>query len=212
MTLLLRLMPPMLLAITLAGVSSVDAQLYRWVDEDGNVHYTDRLPPERAPDARTVYSRDGAPIEEVERAPTEEELAEQERQRRLEQARLEQEQETRRQQAEYDRMLLRTFNDEAHLQNVRQERLDALEAQQRMLRMRNARDGEELESRGGRGAPGGRAGGGGPAALYARIRRTEERMAEREARMADLERGMDHLNREFDGHLQRFRELKRGNR
>lgn len=32
------------LVISVAATSAADAQVYRWVDEDGNVHYTDRPP------------------------------------------------------------------------------------------------------------------------------------------------------------------------
>jgi Xaa-Pro aminopeptidase len=208
-TLLLRIPLPMLfLALAVMAASPADAQVYRWVDEDGNVHYTDSLPPERARDARRVYSRDGSPIREVERAPTEAELREREQRRRLAEERQAEEREARRQQAEYDRMLLRTFNDENHLERTREDRLEAMAAQQRVLRIRNTRDQEELEELRERAAQAERTGQGDPEAIYSRIRRTEARIAERNERMAELDRGMDQLDQEFDNHLKRFRELR----
>lgn len=57
----------------------VAAQLYRWVDDDGKVHFSDRLPPEATGKARVELSDDGTPVREVEAAKTREEwLREQE--------------------------------------------------------------------------------------------------------------------------------------
>lgn len=208
-TLLLRLpLPLLVLALVMAGTAPVDAQLYRWVDEDGNVHFTDSLPPERARDARRVYSRDGTPIDDVERAPTEEELRERERQRQLDEERRAREEETRRQQAEYDRMLIRTFTDEEHLKQVREDRLEAMAAQQRVLNIRNDRDREELNTLRQRAARAERTGQEDPDAVYARIRRTQERIEERETRIGELDEAMGSLEAEFDDHLQRLRELR----
>ncbi len=209
MTFLFRL-PLALLVLALAMTSAppIDAQLYRWVDDDGNVHYSDTLPPERIRESRRVYSRDGSPVGEVERAPTEEELRERERERRLEEERQAREAEARRQQAEYDRMLLRTFTGEAHLERVREERLDAMTAQQRVLNIRNDRDREDLAALRQQAAQAERTGQGDPEAIYTRIRRTQERIEERNARMEELEQSMNSLNAEFDGHRDRLRELQ----
>ncbi|MCC5812618.1 MAG: DUF4124 domain-containing protein [Ectothiorhodospiraceae bacterium] len=184
------------------------AQLYRWVDDDGNVHYTDTLPPDRARDGRSVFSRDGSRVGEVERAPTPEELAEQEAERLREKERQAREQEARTRQLEYDRMLLRTFNNEAHIERSRVERLEALNASQRQLMARSERDEEELEELRARAAQAERTGRGDPDAIYQRIRRVEERLASRDARAAELDQAMNALDQEYDNHLARFRELQ----
>ncbi len=195
------------LALMLA-VPAQAQQLYRWVDDDGNVHYTDTLPPERARDGRSVFSRDGSRVGEVERAPTPEELAEQEARRLQEKERQAREQEERAQQMEYDRMLLRTFNDEAHIERTRKERLEALTASQRQLMARSERDEEELEELRARAAQVERTGRGDPDAVYERIRHVEQRLASRDARAAELDQAMNALEKEYDNHLARFRELQ----
>ncbi|MBK5968751.1 MULTISPECIES: DUF4124 domain-containing protein [Thiorhodovibrio] len=50
--------------------SAAASQLYRWVDDDGKVHFSDRLPPEASDKARTELSDEGIPVREVERAKT----------------------------------------------------------------------------------------------------------------------------------------------
>ncbi len=53
---------------------SVHAKLYKWVDADGKVHYTDRIPPEQAGQERKELNSQGVTIKTTERAKTKEEL------------------------------------------------------------------------------------------------------------------------------------------
>lgn len=65
------------------GVCQAQPQLYRWVDDKGEVHYTDQVPAAQADKARTRLSGEGVRVETVPRAPTPEEIQkikEQERQ------------------------------------------------------------------------------------------------------------------------------------
>ncbi len=67
-----------------AGVFGVAAegQLYRWVDDSGVVHYSDRIPPQQIEQGHTTLNREGIRTEVVAPAPTAEDLkriAEQER-------------------------------------------------------------------------------------------------------------------------------------
>lgn len=50
-------------------------RLYRWVDEDGNVFYSDQVPPDEVDRARDEFSERGTRAGQVERAPTAEERA-----------------------------------------------------------------------------------------------------------------------------------------
>ncbi|MCX8099354.1 MAG: DUF4124 domain-containing protein, partial [Casimicrobiaceae bacterium] len=52
---------------------AAQAQLYRWVDEQGRVQYSDTLPPQATDRARAKLRPDGIVLEKVERAPTAEE-------------------------------------------------------------------------------------------------------------------------------------------
>jgi len=76
-----------LLAAAALSTSVVSAQrLYRWVDENGNVHFGDRIPPEYADRDRSVLNSQGIAIDREEGAITDEELEAIERQRAVEAA------------------------------------------------------------------------------------------------------------------------------
>lgn len=65
------------LIVGLCAAGAADAQkLYRWVDADGKVHYSDSLPPAEVDRARREFSLEtGSPTGEVERALTDAERA-----------------------------------------------------------------------------------------------------------------------------------------
>jgi len=66
--------------VLLALASGAAAQkLYKWVDEDGNVHYSDQVPPDQVDKAREELNEQGVVVDRTARAPTAEELAEQAR-------------------------------------------------------------------------------------------------------------------------------------
>jgi Domain of unknown function (DUF4124) len=58
---------------TLALSSAAQAQLYRWTDENGKVHYSDTIPPSAVDRARKEIRSDGIVKSQVERALTPEE-------------------------------------------------------------------------------------------------------------------------------------------
>ena len=55
--------------------SDSKAKLYKWTDQDGNVHYSDQIPPEAKEYARERVNDQGVAVERIERALTPEELA-----------------------------------------------------------------------------------------------------------------------------------------
>jgi hypothetical protein len=63
-----------------AAAVKVAPKLYRWVDDKGQVHFTDSLPEEALQQGRTEYSRQGTEVRTVERALTPAELAEKQKQ------------------------------------------------------------------------------------------------------------------------------------
>ncbi len=61
---------------TVLAMSHAHAQkMYKWVDEDGNVHFSDQVPPDQVDKARDQINTDGITVDSVERAKTAEELA-----------------------------------------------------------------------------------------------------------------------------------------
>lgn len=125
---MLKKFPTFLLALTalsLASGTAVAGKLYKWVDENGKVHYTDTPPPEASKTERQVLNEQGMVTETLARAKTPEEIAaEKEKEKELErQRKLEEEQ------AAKDRMLLATYTTAEELEMARDGRIQALDAQ-----------------------------------------------------------------------------------
>ena len=70
-------------------VSGAQAGLYRWVDEYGDVHYSDKVPPKYLKKEHEELNEQGTLVKKHDRAMTAEEREEKKRQK-AEQARLEQ--------------------------------------------------------------------------------------------------------------------------
>jgi len=66
----------MLLIVVLLGLSvdAVAGKLFKWVDEKGNVRYSDRLPPTQVRRAHEILNAQGIVISKTDAAKTEEEL------------------------------------------------------------------------------------------------------------------------------------------
>lgn len=74
---LVRILMVVMLALLLSPLSAADKgrKLYKWTDKDGNIHYSDSIPPEAKEYARERLSDQGVSVEQVDRAMTPEELA-----------------------------------------------------------------------------------------------------------------------------------------
>lgn len=95
------------------------AQMYRWTDEEGRVHYSDSPPPEAARQERRVLDERGMTVRTLERAKTREEIDEQ-RRREEEESRRRAERE---EQEHRDRVLLQSFGSERELMTARDDRV-----------------------------------------------------------------------------------------
>ncbi len=62
-----------LMMLMLVMAFTAEAKLYKWVDENGKVHYSDKVPPDQVEYARERLSETGVVQEKVKRALTEEE-------------------------------------------------------------------------------------------------------------------------------------------
>jgi len=115
----------LLAAVALPVTDALAQQLYRWVDENGVVHYGDRVPPEYADRDRAILNPHGVVIATEEGALTKEELEALQRQREQEAAALN----ARAEIARRDRMLLETYLSVADIESLRDSRLEMLESQ-----------------------------------------------------------------------------------
>ena len=120
-------------ALYIASGSAVAAPLYKWVDENGQVRYSDRLPPTQVRKEHQQLNSQGVVVTTKEAARSEEEIAaeaEAKRQQELqaaEQAKLDELQDKK------DQVLLLTFSSEKELTLARDDRIEVLDSVIRLI-------------------------------------------------------------------------------
>ena len=197
----LRIIAPGLLLLA-AGPLAAE-KVYKWVDEDGVVHYGDALPPTVAGRGHKVLNDQGVAVEDVAAAKTAEQLAEEARMA-----------EAAREAAERDQVLLDTYLSVNEIEHLRDRRVELLEAQNRITE-KYMQDLErklgDLQAEAVRIQTGDQAAGAPPEIpdqLAAEIAHAERGLAgyrrEIDARREDQER----IRARFDADIARFRELK----
>lgn len=112
-----------LLVIVCLPVTGHAGKLYKWVDDEGHTHYSDKLPPTDIKRAHSSLDEHGVIIDRVDAAKTPEQLRQE-----AEEARLRQEQErlAEKQRSE-DRVLLRTFRSEDDIVMARDGQIQAVD-------------------------------------------------------------------------------------
>jgi hypothetical protein len=101
----------------------LSANTFRWVDENGQVHYSDHIPPQDVNKAYSIINKQGVTINSVEQAKTKEQLEEEQRiqQQKAEQERLARERST------YDHILMDTYTKVSDLEETRDRYIATLE-------------------------------------------------------------------------------------
>jgi hypothetical protein len=129
------------LCVALLTTSPQAAKLYRWVDKNGQVHYSDQVPSDVSGEEHRELNEHGITVRIKEREKTPAEKA-------AERARLAQEAEkdkARRQQATYDHMLLESFASVEAIEAAHQEKIDAVKARITLTKARIAQFNKHLE-------------------------------------------------------------------
>lgn len=103
-------------------------RLYKWTDEKGQVHYSDKPPPDIAKQERQVLNEQGVVVETLAAQKTEAQLAEERRQTEL----VEQQHDAEAAQAKRDQGLLAIYSSVADIERARDSRIAAVEAQARV--------------------------------------------------------------------------------
>lgn len=206
----LTLLPITLLALTLfAPIKQTGAgALYKWIDENGQIRYSDRLPASQVRKKHQQLNSQGVVLSTKEAAKTEEELAaEAEARRKLEEQEAK-EAKIKEEQDKKDTVLLMTFSSEEELGLARDNRLDVLESviqlinksiattQKQLEQLQNKAD--EIYLSKGKEVPGGLA-----QKIEHFTRKIESRYAQPELKMADK----DKINEQYALDLARYREL-----
>lgn len=186
-------------------LSSLAGKLYKWVDDKGQTHYTQTLPPSDAHRARSQLDEQGIVVNEVDAAKTEEELRQEAEQERLRQ---EQQRLVDKQLAQ-DRVLLRTFRSEDDIQMTRDGQLQAVDTSVRVTQANIKRlklTLEDMQQDAAKRELSGRA-------ISTKILRDIEikRQALEDAyrSIIDREHDKNRIRQAFARDLKRFRELKK---
>lgn len=192
-----------LLALLVIQPQVQGGKLYRWVDEKGQVHYSDKIPPEHAGKQRDVLNDQGVKKQTVEGAKTPEQTAAEARQAKIE----EEEKRHAEEQARRDRILLTTYTAEDELTMARDGKIAALDAYIKVTNGRITTLKGQLEALRKRAEL---ADASTPAAakLQKDIAHTEQQIQENESYVEAKRQEQDELRARFEQDLQRYRELK----
>lgn len=119
---LTALLAALALALSSGSLFAQAGKMYKWTDKDGNVHFSDQIPPEAVEYGREKFNDQGIAVEKVDRAATAEELAAQREAERIaaEEARRAEEQ------AKADATLIASYASEDDLVRAFDQRMDLL--------------------------------------------------------------------------------------
>ena len=182
---------------------SANAGLYRWVDENGNVHYGDKVPPKYLKKEHEELNEHGTLVKKHDRAMTAEEKAEK-RKLEAERERLEQE---RRAQALRDRVLTDTYTTERDLVAARNARLEAIDSQLQLSRdiiasskAKVAKTEQLIQNLKASNREV-------PVATYAKLEREKAQLETQQHVQKGHQEKREQVIVQFDGYIERFREL-----
>ncbi len=106
---------------------SVEAKLYKWVDENGKVHYSDKMPPDQIKNAHETLSEHGVVKEKVKRDLTpEEKIAQASKIKRQQEEAAQQALEAERLEKERNTILM-SYSSPDQITRLKNERISALE-------------------------------------------------------------------------------------
>jgi len=193
----------LLLLLTITVASSAGAATFRWVDDSGQVHFGDVIPPEYAEKRKEELNEQGFIIDTIEGKEVkdpEQEAAEQERLK--EEAR---QLELAEKQRKYAALLLRVYESEEALILTRDKRLGAIESQITHAQSQVTAREDVLVQLQKQAADRERAGKKVGEKLLGDIATTQRQIKEQQARIAELQIQADETRARFDADLAIYR-------
>ena len=182
----------------------VQAKMYKWTDETGQVHYGDTVPAQYLVTEHKVMSQQGLAVKRVEAAETDEERAE----RELQELEKKREEDLAAEKRQRDRVLLDTYTTERDLVAARDARFEAVDSQIQLSESiiedskKKLAASEKLEQTlKSQGKPV-------PDTLLEKIEREKSQLATQAEVMASHIEKRKGVAEQFNGYIARFRELK----
>jgi len=184
--------------------SPLRAKTFRWVDENGQVHYSDSIPPQEADRAYSVIIKEGITVNSVEQAKTKEQLEED---KRLQAQQAEQER-LARERANYDRILLDTYTKVGDLEETRDRYIATIERLIDVSEHKLASLNQELEKLNKTAANLERSGKALPADMHQDIVNLQTQIDRENNFILGQRAQQKDLREKFAADIQRFQELK----
>jgi len=191
-------------AVLLSCAFSAQAKMYKWVDENGQMHFGDKIPPKYVVKEHEELNEQGVTTKVREAAKTPEQKAEEKRlEREQKKAELE---EKRKQQR--DRVLLDTYTTERDLIVARDSRLDAVNSQINLAETIISDSNKKIESMEKQVTEIKASNREVPIDLYNRIDREKQQVAVQTKVMENHKKRSDEISVQFNGYIERFNVLK----
>ncbi len=177
---------------------------FRWVDEAGNVHYGDRVPPRHVNKERREINGSGRVVKVYEAPKTPEEKAEAKRLAKLEAV----EREKAKKQAIHDRILLATYSSEEDMLLLRDGKIASVDALIQLTNSRIESSRKRLLMLETEAADFERSGKPVPKILQSQITTARAQIKENEAFVIAKEKEKQAITDQFSINISRYRELK----
>lgn len=184
---------------------AIAAKLYKWVDENGTVHYSDKLPPEAAQNAHEQLNKRGQTTERVK--DPQEQIEEQIVDTGAEEARRRQAEMEARERM-HDRILLDTFTTERDLMLTRKDRVNAVDSHINLMKSNIERTQSQISEVQAKIDAIKAKGKDVPANLLNQLEKLNSQLAKNQEYISAKQDERRKLVEQFDGDLKRFRELK----
>jgi len=192
-----------LLASLLSATSAIAERTFKWVDNEGQVHYGNRVPPEYAKTERKVINEQGRTVKVYEAAKTPEEKAAAEKAAKLEARKKALEEK----QAIHDRSLLATYASEQDMQLAQEGRIASVEALLQLTNSRIESMKQRLHELTEEAATYERSGKQLPHTVETQINNLRTQITRNEDFIQEKEQELIEINEKFDADISRFIEL-----
>ncbi len=193
-----------LLVFSQVASSAQSKRLYRWVDDQGRVHYSDVVPPKDSQYGRSRMNEKGLTLEKIAPAKTRQQL---EQEKRLANLRAEK-QKIIAEQLAYDRVLLRTFRNSDEIQMTLDGKLQTIDLLNRLTQDNIKRLKEQLSIQQGKAAVRERNGMRVPKRLLDEINATRRQIDKNHQKVSANNREKERLRNKFNRDMERFLALK----
>ena len=203
---------PLSAALLLGANTAAAASLYKWVDENGQIRYSDRLPASQVKKKHQQLNSQGVVVSTTEAARPDEELKAEAEAKRKQEEEDAKNAVLKRAQDEKDRVLLMTFSSEEELGLARNDRIEVLDSVIKLINKSISTtqskldalqaNADEIYISQGKEVPGGLA-----QKIEHFTRKIESRNAQLELKVKEKQK----INQQYELDLARFRMLKDGN-